>query len=455
MKFRLESVLLATAMAALCLVTQAGANTAITYQGQLAEDGGEFTGIVDMEFQLFDEETGGNEIGGLIEQSVSVEGGLFRVELDFGDANYGLGRFLQITVDGDELNPRQQVTAAPLAVRTLVGESKWSVVSPDVIAYQAGPVIVGGIPPDATGSQIISTLSVVQNSGAHTPFGVFNQSQENLFMVTNNGAVNIGTSTPQGNLPERGLRVEGRTRMEGNLGIHLPSSGDASFPLEVYLPDGISGFAAALSSSGSTAFFAGPPGSQSAFFIGDPVVLGSNTEFRMSSDATIGGTLQAGMVQVETLSTATDIELCRSPLAGGGAFLAFCSSSIRYKEEVTDMVDVENVIEGLRTVSFRWKESGEESIGLIAEEVAELDSRLVTRNQDGKIEGIKYRSLTALLVKALQVHNADMSAELAVRDAKIASLQAELDAQRNETAGRLAALEVLLLEGPEVAEARK
>ena len=59
------------------------------------------------------------------------------------------------------------------------------------------------------------------------------------------------------------------------------------------------------------------------------------------------------------------------------------------------------IIEQLRPVKFNWKNTKEEDIGLIAEEVYELEPLLVTYNDTEEIEGVKYRQLTAVLVNAI------------------------------------------------------
>lgn len=92
--------------------------TSFTYQGQLRQSGEPFTGTADLEFRLYDQLVSGSQIGST--QSASnwpVEDGLFQVELDFGAAAFdGSDRFLEVTVDGAPLIPRQKVTAAPYAL---------------------------------------------------------------------------------------------------------------------------------------------------------------------------------------------------------------------------------------------------------------------------------------------------------------------------------------------------
>lgn len=101
--------------------------TIITYQGQLHDADGAFNGALDMEFRLFDSVQDGVSVG--IAQSipsVPVTDGLFQVELDFGNV-YSVGAlFLEVTVDGQTLEPRQPVTSAPVAVHALSLDSAFA-----------------------------------------------------------------------------------------------------------------------------------------------------------------------------------------------------------------------------------------------------------------------------------------------------------------------------------------
>ena len=95
-----------------------GQASSFTYQGQLRQSGEPFTGMADLEFLLYDQLSGGTQIGST--QSVAdwpVEDGLFQVELDFGAPAFdGSDRYLEVTVDGAPLIPRQKVTATPYAL---------------------------------------------------------------------------------------------------------------------------------------------------------------------------------------------------------------------------------------------------------------------------------------------------------------------------------------------------
>lgn len=98
--------------------------TGFTYQGRLTDGSAPANGLYDFEFRLFDESTGGSQVGNtLTHNSVNVTEGLFTVVLDFGTAFSGSARYLEISVrpgaSGDPyttLDPRQALTAAPHAL---------------------------------------------------------------------------------------------------------------------------------------------------------------------------------------------------------------------------------------------------------------------------------------------------------------------------------------------------
>lgn len=98
----------------------------INYQGHLMQGGVPFTGTVPMTFRLVDEE--GGCCWGSLTMDVSVSVGLFQVELDFAvDEGGGVWTipfeeeplWLEVFVDGQVLNPRQRITAVPVALRAL------------------------------------------------------------------------------------------------------------------------------------------------------------------------------------------------------------------------------------------------------------------------------------------------------------------------------------------------
>lgn len=115
------------------VVSAAAQTTAFTYQGRLTDGVTAANGTYEMQFRLFDAESGGTQIGSTItNNTVTVSNGVFTVTLDFGSSPFAAGtnRWLEIGVRKAAdppgftiLAPRQQITSSPYALRTLSASS--------------------------------------------------------------------------------------------------------------------------------------------------------------------------------------------------------------------------------------------------------------------------------------------------------------------------------------------
>ena len=78
------------------------------------------------------------------------------------------------------------------------------------------------------------------------------------------------------------------------------------------------------------------------------------------------------------------------------------ASTRRVKENIRPMDKASEVILALQPVSFRYKKeidvSGTPQFGLIAEEVAEIDADLITRDEEGKPQTVRYEAVNAMLL---------------------------------------------------------
>lgn len=109
------------------LTPQSAAGEPFTWQGRLNQNGSAADGNYDFAFGLYDSAAGGAQVGTTVTRStVPVSGGLFSVELDFGDGAFdGSPRWLETTVapagsgDVTPLAPRTAVTGAPYAAFAL------------------------------------------------------------------------------------------------------------------------------------------------------------------------------------------------------------------------------------------------------------------------------------------------------------------------------------------------
>ncbi|TVR96316.1 MAG: hypothetical protein EA418_05550 [Wenzhouxiangellaceae bacterium] len=553
----------------------------ITYQGQLQDQSGPYTGTIDMTFRLFDSASGGGQIGNTVSiAAVSVESGLFQVELDFGSEVFSQGpRYLEVEVGESVLNLRQPITPAPMALNVinlpdtgdtlaelscLTGEvPKWDG-SAWVCAEDEDTQFIAGEGLQLSGTSL--SLDAGFTDGRYWKLGGNSgiDSTEKVLGTTDFSAVEIhvdglrafrvepsSSSSQEPNLigghesnavlggATRGATIAGGGGLDndnanvvsgswgfigGGLnnfvqGIHGVVSGGASnkaLGLASTVGGGTSNEASGMRSvvsggfgneaqnqsatvpggsfnraEGEYSFAAGlraralhrstfvwagldstddvsSTGSHQ-FLIAASGGVGINTQepqFELDVDGTIrGGTVRStgqvlagGTLFVQTLGSVNGTqELCRVPPTG---LITTCSSSsLRYKHEVEDFdLSWEQVL-ALRPVSYRFIEDDQPDIGLIAEELAEVDERLVVFDEQGRPDSIRYGRLSVLLLAALQerenarrdaleaqaAQNANMQARMSQLEAENAKLR-QLAERNTELEDRLARLEGLLVD---------
>jgi hypothetical protein len=112
-------------------VTALGQSSIFSYQGRLTDNGNPADGLYEFQFRLFTTATvgTGTQVGTTISQTLQVTNGAFSVQLDFDACPAcfdGAARFLEISIRpvGSQdphtvLGPRQPITSAPYAVRSL------------------------------------------------------------------------------------------------------------------------------------------------------------------------------------------------------------------------------------------------------------------------------------------------------------------------------------------------
>ena len=101
--------------------------TAFTYQGKLTDNGSPANGNYDLQFDLWDATTGGNQVSPKKTiANVPVNGGVFTVTVDFGEGIFNGGlKFMEVSARPSGtgpftvLTPRQQIMSTPYAVRSL------------------------------------------------------------------------------------------------------------------------------------------------------------------------------------------------------------------------------------------------------------------------------------------------------------------------------------------------
>ncbi len=230
--------------------------TTFTYQGSLSQSGLPANGNFSMEFSLFDDLSGGSEIGSTITVNpVPVSNGGFTVDLDFGASAFsGPARYLQITVNGTPLTPRRLLTSTSYAIRSLDSASV------------AGPI---------SGANSVARLLVT-----NTQAGISNPSPANIPPAAVRGNATspsgstigvIGTSSSQNGLGIVGLTsgtgILKEAEAIGVLGLATSNTGRTiGVSGQAVSPDGIA-IDAQVTPGGNGYLFLGSNGSSSPFFV--------------------------------------------------------------------------------------------------------------------------------------------------------------------------------------------
>src|SRR6266576_1125056 len=105
-------------------------------------------------------------------------------------------------------------------------------------------------------------------------------------------------------------------------------------------------------------------------------------------------------------------------------------SSRRFKDEIKPMDKASEAILALKPVTFRYKKeiepNGAVMFGLIAEEVEKVDPELVTRNDKGEVETVRYEAVNAMLLNEfLKEHRKVEQQEAIITQVKSTSAKQE------------------------------
>jgi hypothetical protein len=151
------------------------------------------------------------------------------------------------------------------------------------------------------------------------------------------------------------------------------------------------------------------------FVVGANASGANNGEFIVNDLGTAVGGAGARRMTITNAGEAHFTGTVRAP-----AFVQ--TSSLRHKSDVATVTDAVDLVGRLRGVRFLWNETGKPSLGLIAEEAAEIVPELVEMDErSGRAEALNYAALTAVLIEAVKEQRG-----------QIQDQQKQIEAQREE-----------------------
>jgi hypothetical protein len=424
----MKNLLLISTVVLLISMAAFAQTTAFTFQGRLNDGTGAATGNVQLEIRLFDSLTGGTQIGSTVNlPSVPLVNGVFSTELDFGATAFdGSPRFLEIGVRPAGtanpytiLNPRQHLSSVPYATQARNAAQLGGI---DANQYVATATVGSAFVRNGTAAQT-ANFNIDGNGIVGGNVGIGTTNPQAKLDVSGSAQITTGGSggqiifaAPNG---ESGILIRGTSRADirfdgstlkllagtstgapiSTNGIAIDTSGrvgigttNPSARLDLV---GNASISSTLGVSGQGFFYNG------LNVVGGGLAVHGETDLNDSIVGTVARFTNLSLFPV----AGGDQSLCRNSTTG---FVAFCSSSLRYKSDIETFDGGFEIINLLRPISFAWKQTGVRDIGFGAEDVAKIDPLFVNYNDKGEVEGVKYDRLSVVFVNAIREQQAQI-----------------------------------------------
>jgi trimeric autotransporter adhesin len=167
------------------------------------------------------------------------------------------------------------------------------------------------------------------------------------------------------------------------------------------------------------------------FNAGNTVTTASDVICIGSLGGNVSNSIWIGNIYGTTTQSGTTLPV----IVSDGGQLGTMSSSRRFKHEIRPMHEASEAILALKPVTFRYRSdrSGTPQFGLIAEDVAEVNSDLVIRDKEGKPYSVRYDQVNAMLLNEfLKEHNKveEQQASIAQLKSAVAKQEAAITRQQ-------------------------
>ena len=412
--------------------------TAFTFQGKLGDSGSPVNNALDMQFKLFDgaDPNNSSQIGTTITLNnplVQVTNGVFTVQLDFGAASLpGADRFLEIGIRLNNtdpytlLSPRTKITSSPYAIRSLNATGADGLSSACVGCIQSSQIssvdaskLTGTVPPGAITASSLppGSINYIQNrtTGQAGNFNISGNGTAGTFSATSFNAdtqYNIGNfrvlSTPGPNTFV-GVLAGANNRVSFGHGVlNTFFGGEAGGGNTDGASNSFFGSSAGLANqTGSNLTAVGANATVGSDGLVYATAIGAGAQVNASNTIALGRIDGSDSVVIYGLGMAGSTQLCRNTLNQ----IANCSSSLRYKTKITPFGLGLNVVNRLSPITFNWKQGGMKDLGLGAEDVEKVAPLLVTYNDKGEVEGVKYDRVAVVLINAVKEQQSQIEAQ--------------------------------------------
>jgi endosialidase-like protein len=194
----------------------------------------------------------------------------------------------------------------------------------------------------------------------------------------------------------------------------------------------------ALGSGAGSALGTGAPGDDNIEIGNDGGGFDTGT-IRIGTQGTQGACFIAGIAGVLEDTPIAAVTINANGQLGTAPSDGIMLSSRRFKKEIKPMDKTSEAILQFKPVTFRYKnqDKGTPQFGLIAEEVAEVNPDLVTRDENGEPYSVRYEAVNAMLlneflkehqkVQRLEAALAAVNKRLKAQDAKIDKVNAKVE----------------------------